>query len=156
MERFYTKNAFLRKSQRPRFRPTTRFLTYISILAVIKDSSTKAGLPPASVCSTLRCVHCNAHTSLFSQCVRRHHHEGRASPCERVFHAHPSPPPPSHVLPRSLTSSLSLILSLFLILSPFLIVKNTSLSRFSLARARARARALSLFSLSLLALSLSL
>jgi len=45
------------------------------------------GLPPASVCSTLRCVRFIAHTSLFSQHVKDSATTAGLAPCERVFHA---------------------------------------------------------------------
>ena len=61
--------------------------THLYSHSASEDSTPKTGLPPASVCSTLRCVHYSAYTPLLSKRVRRPHPEGRACPCERVFHA---------------------------------------------------------------------
>ena len=46
----------------------------------------RQGLPPASVCSTLRCVRFKSHTSLFSQHVKDSATTAGLAPCERVFH----------------------------------------------------------------------
>ena len=43
-------------------------------------------MPPASVCSTLRCVRFKSHTSLFSQHVKDSATTAGLAPCERVFH----------------------------------------------------------------------
>jgi len=61
--------------------------THLYSHSASEDSTPKTGLSPASVCSTLRCVHYSAYTPLLSKRVRRPHPEGRACPCERVFHA---------------------------------------------------------------------
>jgi hypothetical protein len=62
--------------------------THISLfLQHIKDNATMAGLAPASVCSTLRCVNFKSHTSSIITARQRQCHDSRACPCERVFHA---------------------------------------------------------------------
>jgi len=62
------------------------FVSFV-IYRHVKDSATTAGLAPASVCSTLRCVHSTVHTSLFSQRIKDSATMAGLAPCERVFHA---------------------------------------------------------------------
>jgi len=62
------------------------FVSFV-IYRHVKDSATAAGLAPASVCSTLRCVHSTVHTSLFSQRIKDSATMAGLAPCERVFHA---------------------------------------------------------------------
>ena len=45
-------------------------LTALYSCSASKTAPRRQGLPPASVCSTLRCVHFKSHTSLFSQHVK--------------------------------------------------------------------------------------
>jgi len=63
--------------------------THLSVLAARqrqRHDARRQGLPPASVCSTLRCVRFKSHTSLFSQHVKDSATTAGLAPCERVFH----------------------------------------------------------------------
>jgi hypothetical protein len=60
--------------------------THLCSRSTSKTVSRRQGLPPASVCSTLRCVRFKSHTSLFSQHVKDSATTAGLAPCERVFH----------------------------------------------------------------------
>ena len=61
--------------------------THLYSRSTSKTVPRRQGLPPASVCSTLRCVRFKSHTSLFSQHVKDSATTAGLAPCERVFHA---------------------------------------------------------------------
>jgi hypothetical protein len=61
--------------------------THLSVLAARqRQYHNGRACPPASVCSTLRCVRFKSHTSLFSRHVKDSATTAGFAPCDRVFH----------------------------------------------------------------------
>ena len=81
-----------RQSEGPSQRVKDSAITMAGLAPLYSRGASKTaprwqGLPPESVCSTLRCVRFKSHTSLFSRHVKDSATTAGLAPCERVFHS---------------------------------------------------------------------